>query len=124
MSFAKRETVALTTDGSGDDTDYTGVVNGRILALIYTKTDFTNGVVFTITTEDTLQNIWVETAVDASKTCAPRQATHSTVGVASVYNDDGDEPVEDYIWAVDERIKIVISAGGATKTGTIDVLIG
>ena len=124
MAYCERHTVSVTTASNGTATYYTPHVTGRIINVIYTKTDFTNGVVFTITTEDTLQNIWVETAVDASKTCAPRQATHSTVGVASVYNDDGDEPVEDYIWAVDERIKIVISAGGATKTGTIDVLIG
>ena len=124
MSFAVKKTVSITTDASGDATAYTSEpVNGRILGIIYTKDDFAAGVDFTITTEDTLQNLWVESDVNASKTVAPRQPTHDTAGVASLFAGAG-EPVEDHIWAVDERVKIVVAQGGDTKGGTFVIIVG
>lgn len=102
---------------------FTPVVNGKIISLQYVKTDFTDGVDFTITTEDTAQNVWVESNVNAAKTVAPRQATHDPVGVASLYAASG-VAVEDYIHAVEERIKIVIAAGGSAKTGSFTVIVG
>ncbi len=122
MAYAERHTVSLTTDSNGDATGYTPVVTGRIITVVYTKTDFTDGVDFTITTEDSTQNVWVDTNINATETVAPRQATHDNVGDASLYAAGG-EPVEDYIYAANERIKIVIASGGDTKTGAITVII-
>lgn len=113
--------VSATTDASGNATVYSPRIAGRIWAIKYTKTDFATGVDFTITTEDTGQTVWDEDNVDASKTVAPRQATHATDGTASLYAAGG-EPVEDYILACDERIKIVIANGGDTKTGTLTII--
>ena len=122
--YPVRHTVAVTTDASGNSTDYTtNIVNGRILSVKYTKTDFADTVDFTITTEGTAQNVWVEANVTDTKTVAPRQATHSTSGVASLYAGSG-EPVEDCVVAVNERIKIVVAAGGDTKSGTFDIIVG
>ena len=121
MSYPRKETVSITTDASGDSTDYTTVITGRIEALVYTKTDFTNGVDFTITTEDTGQTVWTEADVDASSTVYPRAATHDTAGVASLYASAG-EPVETKVPVANERIEIVIANGGATKTGKIEVI--
>ena len=123
MGYAEAHVVALTTDSSGDVTGYTPVVSGRIATLIYTKDDFANGVDFTITSEVTLQNIWVESSVNASKTVAPRQPTHSTVGVASSYSTTNSEPVETPVVVANERIKIVVGNGGNAKSGTITVLV-
>ncbi len=123
MSFATRETVAITVDGTGDSIDYTGVVTGRVLQVAYVKDDFADGVDFTITTETTLQNIWVDTNVNASEVVTPRAPTHDAAGVASLYASSG-EPVEDHIWAVKERIKIVTDEGGVSKSGTIHIIVG
>ena len=122
MAYAEAKTVSVTTDSSGDSTDYTPVVTGKIINVIYAKTDFADGVDFTITTETTTQNLWVDTNINASETVAPRQPTHDSVGAASLYA-AGDEPVEDYIYAVNERIKIVVDDGGDTKTGAFTVII-
>jgi len=122
MSFPQRFTVTAAVDGSGDFTGYTPVVNGMIHAVEYVKTDYANGVDFTITTEVTLQGVWTESDVNAAKTVAPRQPTHSAVGVASLYAAAG-EPVETLIAATNERIKIVVASGGVSKTGTFHVII-
>lgn len=123
MSFAVAHTVPVTTS-SGVATAYTPNVTGRVISIAYTKTDFADGVDFTITTDETAQDLWVDTNINASETVAPRQPTHSTAGVASVYDGVGSKPVEDYIVAVNERIKIVIAQGGDAKTGSFLVIVG
>lgn len=120
--YAERHTVSLTTAADGSATGYTPVVTGRIINVIYSKTDFANGVDFTITLEATEQVVWDEDNVDASKTVAPRQATTDTLGVASLYAAGG-EAVEDYIVAARDRVKIVIANGGSAKTGTFTVVV-
>lgn len=123
MAFPRVFSVALTTDSSGDVTAYTPHVHGEIVNLIYIKTDFANGVDFVITTEKTLQIVWDEDSVDAAKTVSPRQATHSTAGVAATYDDVGGNAINGPIYAVVERIKIVIANGGSVKTGVIKVIV-
>lgn len=122
MSFIQRFTVAVTTDGAGAATAYTPNLSGKVSQIRYVKTDFTDGVDFTITAEATGETIWAQLNVNASATVAPRQATHDTAGVASVYAAAG-EPVEDKIALANDRIKIVIASGGASKTGTFHFLI-
>lgn len=116
----RKEVVSVTTDGSGDATAYSPAITGRIQSIAYVKTDFADGVDFTITSEDTGQNIWTETDVNASTQRAPRQPVHGQDGTASLYAGEG-EPVEDTIALVDERVKIVIAQGGATKTGAFHI---
>lgn len=123
MSFVQRETVTVTTDASGDATAYSGPVTGRILTVRYVKTDFANGSTFTLTSEATGETIWTEAAVNASATRAPRQATHSTAGAASLFAAGG-TAVTDHIAVANDRIKIVVSAGGNTKTGVFHLTIG
>lgn len=113
--------VPVTTDSSGAATVYSGPINGRVLNVIYEKTDFADTVDFTITLETTGQTVWTEENVTASKTVAPRQATHSTAGVAALYAATG-TAVNDHVYAARERVKIVVANGGATKTGTFKVI--
>jgi len=120
--YVNRQTVALTTNGSGAATGYTEPVNGRVLEIVYVKTDFADGSTMTVTGNTTSTPIWAESAVNASATRAPRQATHGTTGTAATY--DATRPVLDYIPIADERIKIVIAAGGDTKTGTFYITVG
>jgi len=121
MSFAKTGTITVTTTAGGAATGYSDVgdLNGRVIELVYTKDDFDAGVTFAITGEETGKTLWSEAAVNASKTVCPRQPTHSTAGVASLYDTTDSEPVEDYLWVVNERIKWVVSAGGNAKSGTL-----
>ena len=111
------ETVAVTTDASGDATVYSAHVRGLLSQIRYVKDDFDNGVDFTITNETTGETLWTQSNVNADATVAPRQATHGTDGTASLYAAAG-EPVEDKIAIPGHRIKIVIAQGGDTKNGT------
>ena len=123
MSYAETYTIDVTT-ASGVATAYSASIpHGRTLTIVYTKTDFAAGVDFTITTETTAQNLWVEDNVNASTRRAPRQSTHDTTGVELTYTGDGDIP-SDYIWVVNERVKVVIAEGGDAKTGTFTVVVG
>lgn len=115
----ERQTVAVTTDASGDATVYSEPVNGLLSSIAYVKTDFADGVDFTITEQETGRTLWTESDVNASATRAPRQATHSELGVASLYAAAG-LAVQDRI-AVSGRIKIVVANGGDTKTGSFIV---
>jgi len=122
MSHIERHVVTLTTDESGAATGYTPVVTGKISAIHYVKTDFDDGVDVTITAEATGETIWSESNINASTSRAPRQATHSTAGAASLYAAAG-TAVNAPIAVAKDRIKIVIAQGGNTKTGAFHVVI-
>ena len=117
MSYPHVETVEVTTDASGDAEVYSAHVRGLLSQIRYVKTDFADGVDFTITNATTGETLWAESNVNASATRAPRQATHGTDGSASLYASGG-EPVEDKIAIPGHRIKIVVAQGGDTKTGS------
>lgn len=118
--YVQVETVTVTTVSDGTATAYTGAVNGVLSQIIYAKTDYANGVDFTITADATGETIWTQSDVNASAVVAPRQATHSTVGVATLYAAGG-AAVLDKI-AVSGKIKIVLAQGGDTKTGAFTFL--
>lgn len=123
MAFGKRLTVAVTTESDGSATVYSDPIDHGLLSQIrYVKTDFADGSTFTITAEATGELLWSESAVNASATRAPRQATHSTAGAAALYAAGG-AAVNDLIAIVNDRIKIVIAGGGDTKTGTFHFVL-
>lgn len=122
--FSQRHAVTVTTAADGSATAYTDrAVQGEIVTVSYVKTDFDNGVDFNITTETTLQDVWVEQNVNASAVRSPRQATHGTDGVARLYAAGG-AAVGGPVVAAFERIKIVIAQGGNVKTGTFYFIVG
>ncbi len=124
MSYARRYTVAVTTDTDGAGSGLTPIVNGKIINLAYTKdgtAPYTDGVDFTVTLAASGQAVWTGTDVNASVTVAPRQATHDTAGVASTY--DGAEPVEDSIWAGNDKVQITVASGGDSKVGSFEVIV-
>ena len=122
MSFVQRLTVSVTTAADGSATAYSEVVTGKLLQVRYVKTDFDNGSTITITAEATGETLWTESNVNASATRAPRQATHSTAGAASLYAAGG-EAVLGQIGLAKDRIKIVIASGGNVKTGTFHFIV-
>ena len=120
MSYVERHTVSVTTAADGTATGYTPVVSGRVVDVIYAKTDFADTADFAITAESTGLNIWTESNVTASKTVSPMQPAHDQAGVLQ---DTGGDVWETYIFVAQERVKIAIAGGGDTKTGTFTFVI-
>lgn len=90
-------------------------ITGRLVAVIYTKTDYANTVDFTITSTTTGQNLWVEANVTASGVRYPRAAVCDTSAVALTY--DGTHGIYEPPLVYNETVTVVLAQGGATKTG-------
>jgi len=117
MSYAERHSVTATTIADGSATAYLPVVTGRIHSLAYTKVDFADGVDFTITAEATGQSIWTDQNINASETVYPLAAGNlGATGAASTLT-------EVPIVLANDRVKIVIAAGGNVKTGTFTITV-
>lgn len=120
--WAERHTVTVTTNGSGDGTGYTPVISGAIKNILYEKVDFASGVDFSITAEATGETIWAEDNVNASTKRAPRQAIHTTAGVAATF--DGTRAVLEPVVVANDRVKVVVAQGGAVTSGKFHVIMG
>lgn len=118
----RRFKVPVTTAADGSATAYSPRIAGNIQQIEYVKTDFANGVDFTITGEATGVGLWTESDVNASAIRAPRQPTHSQVGAALLYAAAG-AAVGDKIALASDRVKIVIAQGGNVKTGAFHILV-
>jgi len=113
----KRDVVTVTTDSSGAATAYSSEpFCGHVLLVRYVKTDFANGVDFTITTETTAQTIWTDTDINASETVRPRALCQGTDGanLTAEYH----PPI-----CAKERIKVIIAQGGDTTSGTFTFVV-
>ena len=122
--YVQGEALTVTTAADGSATAYTAnIYNGRVLQVRYVKSNYSNGVDFDVTAEGSGAVIWDQDNVNASATICPRQATSDTLGVASLYAAGG-EPVEDYVWVRDERIKVVLASGGNATSGVFHFMVG
>lgn len=118
----RRFVVPVKTAADGSATVYSAFLSGRLAAIHYIKTDFADGVDFTITSEATGETLWTESDVNAAKVCRPRGATHTNAGVAALYASAG-TAVNDLIRLGRDRIKIVIAAGGNAKNGAFHIVV-
>ena len=116
MARIEKDSVSLTTDASGDVTGYTRAFNGRVVAVKYTKSDYTDGVDFTITNETSGQGIWTDTNINATEIVYPRQLLDDLAGadLTAIY---------DKVYLADERVKIIVGSGGNAKVGTFTVYV-
>ncbi len=114
--------IAVTTAADGTATAYSPRLSGKIHSIHYVKTDYADGVDFTITAEATGENLWTESNVNASTVRYPRAPTHSQAGVAALYASGG-TAIMDKPGIANSRVKIVLAQGGATKSGTFHILI-
>jgi hypothetical protein len=114
--------VPVTTAADGSATAYSPYLSGYLHQIQYVKTDFVDGVDFTITADATTETLWSESNVNAAAIRAPRQATHSTAGAAALYASGG-TAVNDRIALSRDRVKIVIAQGGNVKTGSFTILV-
>jgi hypothetical protein len=108
-------TVPVTTDAAGAATVYSKQFSGIVQEIQYIKTDYDAGVDFNIILESGLNELWIESNVDASATNRPRELVQTGRGVDTVYYDQ--------IVAAVDRVKIVIAAGGNAKTGTFVIKV-
>ncbi|TGN90913.1 hypothetical protein EOW77_0003510 [Bradyrhizobium yuanmingense] len=118
----RRHIVSVTTAADGSATAYSPFLSGYIHEIHYIKTDFADGVDFAITAEATGETIWTQSDVNAAAVKAPRQATHSNVGVAALFAAGG-TAVNDRIALGRDRVKIVIAQGGNAKSGAFHIVI-
>lgn len=115
------ERLDLLTDGSGAMTGYLPYVAGLLHALVYVpgSSALDSGAGIAVTEEATGRPIVTVSSLGSSlRAIAPREPTHAVAdGADAVYAADG-EAVLDRI-AVAGRLKVVVSSGGAAKTGTL-----
>ena len=123
--YVERHVLAITTDGSGDATAYSPTITGRVVSVIYTKdgtTPYTDGVDFAITAEATGQAILTLTNQNSSAAFQPRVGVCGATGTALTY--DGTRTVNEPVTVAQDRVKVVVAQGGATKIGTITLIVG
>ena len=125
MAYSSRRfTVPATTDGTGAATVYSPYFSGFIQSIQYVKTDFANGVDFTITADEAGDSIVTLGNQDTATISRPRWATQSTAGVESRYvAGDALSVVRDKVALGRDRVKIVIASGGDTKTGAFVITV-
>lgn len=120
FSSAKED---ITTDASGDATVYlthTNIrkPNGFIVRFKYEPGTIDSGATLVITGETSGAPIMTKTSAGSSDVFYYPRALSNEVADAAI-GAQGSE----HIPVKDERIKVVVSSGGATKTGSIEVLL-
>lgn len=122
----KKHVVNVTTASDGSAEAYTNEpLNGPILKVVYVKPatgGFAEGVDFSITTEETVQAIWEEDDVNASKSVSPVEKKQDSSGGDATY--DGTNAIHGPIYAAFERVKISITNGGDGGVGQFVILEG
>jgi hypothetical protein len=116
MSYAERNRVAITTDSGGAATAYSPYLTGEVVSISYLKTDFADGVDFTITVESTGQSLWTDTNINATETVYPVQP--GNLGASGAASTLTERPVV----LGNDRIKFVIAQGGNAKLGAFSVV--
>lgn len=119
MAF-QRVSVTPKTDASGNATVYSENVTGELRAIVWVKpgSGGITGATFAVTNETTGETLLSVSSVSASANYYPRGATASTANAASLYASGG-TAVNDRLVLVNDRIKLVVSSGGNTLTGTM-----
>ena len=122
MAERRHYTVNITTDAGGDSVDLTPVVSGRVAAVQYIDIDFAGTGAIGVDGADTGQFVATIDHSEGSTTHAPMRVTHTTAGVEATY--DGTDLVRtEPVVIVDERLLIITTRAGDTKTGTLVITV-
>jgi hypothetical protein len=126
--FVKRYSIPVTTSAGGAFTGYTDEpVMGRVLQVSYVPdgtSPLDTGADLDITGEISGAVVANHDNIGTSAfTRAYRQAKHDVAGAALLYAAGGTAQVDD-IYIANERLKLVIAAGGDTKSGTFYIFVG
>lgn len=113
-----KTSTTITTDGSGDATVYlVGNLRGFVVAFKYSPGTIATGASLTITGDTSATPIMTKTSAGTSDVWYYPRALMNEVADGAA----GSAGTE-LIPIVDEQIKVVVASGGATKTGTIEVI--
>lgn len=121
----RRYKLTVTTASDGSATAYTPRLSGKINSIRYVKDGtipYTDGVDFAITLEATGENVWTQVDINASVTVYPRAPVASQAGVASLFAAAG-TAVQDKIAVGNDRVKVVLAAGGNAKVGVFHITV-
>lgn len=121
----KRFKVTVVTAADGTVTAYTPRVSGELHSVHYVPdgtAPYTNTVDMTITSEATGESLVTRTNVAAAFVTYPRAPTADAAGTAALYAAGG-TAVQARLALANDRIKIVLAQGGATKTGVFHFLV-
>jgi len=121
----QRIDLTIETDADGNGEGYVGITEpGHIWTIRYVKDDYDNGVGIVISGETSGIEILTLAAMNATVTKNPRGNAHEIDdGTDSLYEGQGPN-VKVLIPIAFERIKVVVSAGGDTKSGMFHFWIG
>lgn len=120
----QRVSLSITTNADGDGIGYAGEVElGHIWAIRYVKNNYDNGVGIVVTGETSGIEILTLTNMNATVIKNPRGDAHEIADGTDAEYASG-YPVKVLIPVANERIKVVVSAGGNTKTGLFHIWIG
>lgn len=126
MSYAERHLVAVTTTTGGAAEEYTPPVTGRVVCIRFTDTSFASTADLTITSEESLQNIWTESNVVASKTVYPLAYGNTVSGgqltASGAILASGSAAFVPIVLA-NERIKIVVAQGGNEASAVFEAVV-
>ena len=118
MPHYERETVSITTDGSGG-TGSTSVANGHLVGIVYTKPG-SNGLdtaTVVITGATSGITLWSKTGVDASVDVYPLGPAVKAADGSSISNTGVVVPI------ASEAILVTVTSAGSTKSGTFEFII-
>lgn len=117
MSFIRSETVAATTNSSGESTAFSANVNGKIHAVEYVWTDFSTAATLVVKGENSSRPILTANLTSTTvATWYPRAVTHNVLS-GSTFGGEASVPISN------ERVRFIVASGGATKTGTFRILV-
>jgi hypothetical protein len=118
MSYLRSETVAVTTNSSGESTGFSANVTGKVHMIEYLPTSLSSAAAVTVKGEESSRQILTVATLSSSPGIwYPRQPTHrSTSG--STFGAEG-TPVP----VVNERVRFVVSGGGNGLTGTFRMIL-
>lgn len=122
--FIQRVAVPMTTDAGGNNTSYSGNLVGRLTGLVVSIPDsggIANTANFAVTAEATAEPIVTLTNVATSAPYYPRLQVHDNVGAGKTY--DGTRKIAEPVRLANDRVKIVLTGGGNTKSVTVLLIV-
>lgn len=124
MSFGFKQTITVISDTTGvGSADTDSIPYGRIHTILFNSTAMSTTVDITVTTLNTSQTVWAQSNVTSPITVSPRQATHTTTGGQLSLSTTGGSGDGDYIYAINERIRVSVAQAGDEKAGTFTIII-
>lgn len=117
MARVAKYSATVTTNGSNTGSATVGPVSGHVVAVVYVKTDYANGVDLAVTAATGSRGVLTVANMDASATYYPLALAQG--------NTDGADLTAIYtrIPVAEELITLTVTNGGATKTGTFYVYV-